>query len=209
MNEKIKLKEENYEKSLSKIEITKDKMFLKDRIESIVKIIALVFTAVTLFFTYSTYNASQKWKVAEFTALKIKEFSENKSVKIVNKMLDYNTSKISFDDEEAIFIDDDYVDFSLRVDTIDGTFLDNEVKIRDIFDEYFDQLSLFNRYAKADLIKYEEMKPYLIYQVSIIADTNNLKKSKDFRQRMHTYINYYGFNDVNELYKNLGYDIGK
>jgi hypothetical protein len=51
-------------------------------------------------------------------------------------------------------------------------------------------------------------KKYLCYQIEIIADTNNQRKENELRHRIWNYINYYGFKDVNKLYKEMGYDIG-
>jgi|GEM_PF-3406345 len=182
---------------------------LKDKIESTIKIIGLLFTAGILFFTYRTYDAAQKWKVAEFTASKVKEFHDNKSVVIVNKLLDYSYSKISLDGKDTVEISDKQLLKSLRYHVPNGKFSDNEVKLRETFDEYFEQLSLFNRYAKAELISYKEMKPYLIYEIEILCDTTNDRKENELRYKIWNYINSYHFTDVKELCKNLGYDIDK
>lgn len=193
-------------KNNRKISSSKSKKEIQEFIESIVKIIGVFFAAITLFFTYLTYNSSQKWKVAEFTFSQYNLFSKNSSVIKANKMLDYNRSLISFSDS-SFFVEDDLIDYSLRIDTINGEFKFPQSNIRDIFDEYLDQLSLFNRYAKADLISYEQIKPYLIYQISIIADSTNTRKTNTFRNRLWNYIDYYGYEDVQELCKNLGYNI--
>jgi len=180
----------------------------KNKIEDYLKIVGILFTAATLFFSGKTYQAAQKWKVAEFTSQKYKEFSENRSVRLVNEMLDYNTRAVTlFDNDSLQALSDDAVFASLVVDSINGEFSKTETKIRDVFDEYFEQLSTFNRYAKTELISYEEIKPYLIYQVSIICDRNNPRKTSEYRKRIWDYIRYYGYTDVKELYKKFGYDI--
>ncbi|MBX3257835.1 MAG: hypothetical protein KF862_27140 [Chitinophagaceae bacterium] len=135
-----------------------------------------------------------------------KQFSENKSVITANKLLDYNRARVFLDDT-ATFMDEDFVMYSLRIDTADSDFQYPQGKIRDVFDDYFDQLGLFNRFAKTDLISYDEIKPYLIYQISIIADKNNLRKNDEFRKALWEYIIYYGYTDVKELCKKFGFKI--
>jgi hypothetical protein len=125
---------------------------------------------------------------------------------IANKLFDYNRARVFLDDT-ATFIDEDFVIYSLRVDTLNSDFQYPQGKIRDIFDDYLDQLSLFNRFAKTNLITYQEIKPYLSYQISIIADKSNLRKNNEFRKALWDYINYYGYADVKELCENLGYEI--
>ncbi len=186
-----------------------EKMSKKDKADIWIKIITLIFTGCAVLATFATYFSAQKWKKAEFVYSTYKQFSENKSVLIANKLLDYNRARVFLDNDSAMFIEEDFVLFSLRIDTLNGDFNYPQGKIRDVFDDYLDQLSLFNRFAKTGLITYDEMKPYLIYQISIIADRNNLRKSQEFRRGLWDYINYYKYNDVRELCENLGYDIDK
>lgn len=190
------------------LEVKPPKKFDKDKTESTVKIIGVLLTSVTLIFTCLTYQAAQKWKTAEFTSQKFKEFSENQSVKLVNELLDYNSRSVTLPhDKSETTITDDVLYSSLAIDTLNGDFSEVEVKIRDVFDEYFDQLSLFNRYAKAKLITYEQIQPYLDYQAAIVADISNTRKNNDLRHRIWDYINYYGFCDVKELYQQFGYEM--
>lgn len=177
-------------------------------IETIIKVAGLILAMGTIFFSYRTYMASEKWKKAEFTSAKFKEFSINKSVSLANEMLDYHSRLFPLLNQDSLVgISDDVLYSALIIDTANSDFSETETKVRDIFDEYFDQLSLFNRYAKTNLIKYEEIKPYIEYQASIIADTTNTRKENLLRLRIWDYINYYGFKDVKELYTNIGYSI--
>lgn len=177
-------------------------------IEPVIKIIGLVLTVATIFFTYRTYVASEKWKQAEFTIAKFKEFSSNKSVGFVNVLLDNRTCALPlFGEGSMVYLSDDALESALIVDTVNFEFSDTEIEIRKIFKEYFDQLSLFNRYAKSNLIKYEQIKPYILYQTEIIADPKNKRKLKPLRRKIWDYLHYYGFTDVVELYENIGFKI--
>lgn len=76
----------------------------KDQIEIWIKVITLAFTVIAVVITYLTYQASQKWKIAEFMSSKISEYSQNKSVKIVNQFLDYNTSRLEVDSSKYVVV---------------------------------------------------------------------------------------------------------
>jgi hypothetical protein len=185
----------------------------KDQIEIWIKVITLAFTVVAVVITYLTYQASQKWKVAEFMSSKISEYSQNKSVKIVNQFLDYNTSRLELDSSKYVVITDRVLFEALVIDKKRTDFSKVEFRIRNIFDEYFDKQAEFNRYIESDVFDADKLKPFLDYQISIIADTthnpHNDKKSIELKHRIWDYINYYGYSDVNKLYKKMGYDIDK
>lgn len=179
-------------------------------VEPVIKVIGLALTVTTIIFTYRTYVESEKWKKAEFTISKFKEFSSNPSVSFVNVLLDNHTCSLPlFRKDSLIYITDDAIASALVIDTVYDDFSKTETEIRKIFKEYFDQLSLFNRYAKSNLIKYEEIKPYILYQASIVADTTNSRKDNPLRRKIWGYLHYYGFTDVEELYENIGYKIRK
>lgn len=188
---------------------SKPQLALKDKVEIYTKIVGLLLTIGALIVTYCTYDAAQKWKKAEFTSVKVYEFRSNHSVKIIKRLLDYNEIKLSLNGRDTLRITDKQLFETLRHHSEDGFFSDNEVLLRATFDEYFDQLGLFNRYAKAGLIKYEEMKPYLIYEIRIMCDTLNDRKHNDLRYRIWNYIDAYNFDDVKELCESMGYNIDR
>lgn len=176
----------------------------KDRIESTVKILGIIFTVTTLFFTYQTYEASEKWKRTEFIQPKLKEFTDNQSVKNVSSLLDYNVRFVPLFKKDSLQkITDNVLSSALVIDTINGTFTPVETKLRDNFDEYFDLLNTFNVYAKSKLVKYEDLKPFFAYQLEIIFDPKNKKKSEELKNTIKDYINYYQFTGVNELAEKL------
>ncbi|MCZ4221939.1 hypothetical protein [Pedobacter rhodius] len=184
------------------------KMPKKDRLESTIKIIGILLTSIAIVFTFLTFRANQKWERAKFTTARINEFSESKSVKMVQKILDYNNANIPlYKENEMESIHDDLVYEALVIDTIRGDFSENESKIREVFDDYFDKLSVFNRYIKSGVIEYEDVKPFLEYQIRILADIKNQRKSEEYKKRVWTYINYYGFHDIEELFLKFGYSI--
>lgn len=199
------------EKSKEAINITiKQDEPRKNTIEELVKIIGIIVTVATLVYTGCQYSAGEKWKVAEFTSQKFKEFSENESVKLANLMLDYNVRPIDiFLNDSPITIRDSLIDSALVTHNIRGNFSPVEYRIRDIFDEYFDQLSLFNRYVKTKLIKDEQVRLYIDYYIQIFAKPNKNRKGEKLLKTMSEYIVFYEFKDVSELCRRYGYDFKK
>lgn len=199
------------EKSKEAINITiKQDEPRKNTIEELVKIIGIIVTVATLVYTGCQYSAGEKWKVAEFTSQKFKEFSENESVKLANLMLDYNVRPIDiFLNDSPITIRDSLIDSALVTHNIRGNFSTVEYRIRDIFDEYFDQLSLFNRYVKTKLIKDEQVRLYIDYYIQIFAKPNKNRKGEKLLKTMSEYIVFYEFKDVSELCRRYGYDFKK
>jgi hypothetical protein len=176
----------------------------KDRVESIIKIVGIIFTVITLIFTYRTYEASEKWKRTEFIQPKLKEFTDNQSAKIVSSLLDYNVRLVPLFKKDSLHkITDNVLNSALVIDTINAKFTTIEVKLRDTFDEYFDLLTTFNLYAKSKLIEYEDLKPFFAYQLGIIFDPKNTRKSTELKNTIKAYITYYQFAGVNELAEKL------
>jgi hypothetical protein len=180
---------------------------LKDWIEYFVKLAGIALTSLAFLLSYNTYKNAQTWKEAEFTSLKFKEFSENKAHIAVVHMLDYSEREILFPDGTSYDVTDDLLYKALVIDTINSNFNSIHTKVRDTFDEYLEQLSNFNRYGKAELIKYDNMKPYLQYELAIFADSLNSRKEFYIKKRICDFIYYYHYQDVIELCNNLGFNM--
>lgn len=179
----------------------------KDKIDILIKCITVIITAVSAFIAVGTFLRAEKWKVSEFMSSKLTEYSQNKTIKSVNQILDYNSSTLTIDPMGSFEVNDDFLEEALVLDTIRSDFTIDELKIRNLFDEYFDKQSEFNRYIDLEVFDACKLKPYLEYHIKIIADTSDHKKNIDLKRRLWSYINYYGYKDVVELYKKMGYDI--
>jgi hypothetical protein len=198
------------EKATSAIETPQEKKrrrFFDIDLEGILKLVGLLFAAITASVALVQYMSAQKWKVAELSTIKLNEFYSNPSVRIVNKLLDGKNCIIQLDSNTSRLVTQDAVIQAMTIDTVEIDFSPLELKIRNIFDDYFYQLSFFNGYAKTELIDYDKMKPYLETQIRVIADRGDPRKSEEFKQQLQAYINYYGFSDIKELYSALGYPI--
>lgn len=185
----------------------KRRRFFDIDLEGILKLVGLLFAAITASVALVQYMSAQKWKVAELSTVKLNEFYSNQSVRIVNKLLDGKNCIIQIDSNTSRLVTQEAVIQAMTIDTVEIDFSPLELKIRNIFDDYFYQLSFFNGYAKTELIDYDKMKPYLETQVRVIADHADPRKSEEFKQQLQAYIKYYGFSDIKELYSAMGYPI--
>ena len=94
---------------------------------------------------------------------------------------------------------------SLRTHDETPAFKDEEVIIKGLFDNLFDKLGFFNNYIKTGLIKINDIKPYLIYWIEIIADEKNNRKSYQFRNQLFKYLRKYKYENIFELCEKFGF----
>jgi hypothetical protein len=173
--------------------------------DKISRVIGIVITVIGLWYTVLQYLASEKWKRAEFVVQQVKNFGEVDCTKLIDQALDYTeTTHYKYRDT---YVDIDKDKFNKALDTTDGEYVGNALILRNAFDCYFDNLSLFNRYIKSKVMTFKEIKPYLEYYVKIIADTNNVRIDKQSRKQLWIYLNKYDFVDVKELCCLYGYNI--
>jgi len=141
-------------------------------------------------------------------------------VNFVSKVLDYDARELALDTGKVkLMISTDLVSIYL----VDSLFIfyyaglppedkqkaiEGKEKIRDIFDDYLDRLSLFNRYYESELVAMNDIRPYLDYQVKKIADTAiNKHHLRELQKSIWYYIGAYNFKDIPPLFENLGYKI--
>lgn len=179
--------------------------------ESGTKVFGIGLACATLILTFNTYSNTEKWKKAEFSVSQFRKFQDNKSVQLANQILDYDRKSLPLlKADSLVVVDERLVAHGLLVDTIKPTFNDEESRYREIFDEYLDELALFNRYYKEQVVDSAVLKPFLRYQIREIADTTFRKNSQSLRKLQLTlwnYIDYYQFQDVQELCLMFGFNI--
>ncbi len=194
------------------------KCFVMDFKETIniIKIIFEFFVPLISIFTLIKgifeYSKAQKWKKSEFLVKEIKEFNNDSDVQNAFLMLDWNniditTLNINVEETKKFYFNDHLFENSLKHHK-EKTFTPEEAVIRLIMDAFLFKLGMFQNYLKSKLITANDLKPYIIYWIEIIGDTNNDRKSKSVRLQLWRYINYYQYDSVIELCKNYGFNIG-
>lgn len=196
---------------LIKRAILESKAVAKSKLESIVKVVGIIGAVITIVFSYKTYEDGEKWKKANFSVEQFRKFQENRSVQLVNQILDYDRKQLPlFTKDDLVTVDERMVERALIIDSLKGSFDDQESKIREVFDEYFDELGLFNRYYQTKVVDSAVLRTYLVYQIKLIADPNHKRKSKllsALQKRMWKYLDYYEFRDVQQLCRTFSYDV--
>ena len=160
------------------------------------------------------YIKAQRWKRAEFVAKEIKEFESKQAIKVAFQMLDWNVreyelyTKEKKSTEQKILIDDDKL-ISALVLHIDkkSYFTDEEIFIRDIFDQLLDAFERFEHFIQSGLVSQEDFRPYLIYWIEIMGDMDCRRKPKQFYESLWSYIDFYGYYGVQKFFSRYSYDI--
>jgi hypothetical protein len=186
-----------------------EKISKKDRIDFLIKVVTLLITSISALTAALTFYNNNEWKQYDHMSSTISSFSSNPSVNLVNHLLDYNIYKMKVDSNKYVSVNDEMLYEALVVDSIKGDFIQSEYKVRNAFDEYFNGVSALYRETKYAKIDIEYIKPYLGYYTDIIANPNNTRKSEELKKQILGFIRYYGYTDVLELYKKMGYDIDK
>lgn len=160
------------------------------------------------------YMKAQRWKRAEFVAKEIKEFESKQAIKVALKMLDWNVREYELYtnekklDKQKISIDDSKLISALVPHTYNGSgFTDEEVYIRDIFDQLLDAFERFEHFIQSGLVGQEDFRPYLIYWIKIMGDMDSGRKPKQFYERLWSYIDFYEYYGVQKLFNRYSYDI--
>lgn len=183
-------------------------------IEALVALVAVV----TLIIGLLEYTKAQRWKRMEFLSNEIKEFNKNSDVKRALLMLDWNIYKIPLLENEIkgktlFYFNDELLrsalEFHSKKPSDDGLgrFTEEEATIRLIFDTFFEQLCTFQNHINNKLINHNDIKPYILYYIDILANRSNSRKDPETKRKLIEYINNYGYSQVKVLCQGLGYNI--
>jgi hypothetical protein len=162
------------------------------------------------------YRNAQKWRRAEWVAAEMKEFFQDPYIRNALTMLDWtdrrlplllaapsSTAEQTFEYKEGMLLHG----LSSRSSPQQRDYSDAELSIRDSFDRLLDALERIDSFVRAALVNPVELKPYLRYWIDVIGDPKNPKKSPEARHRLWAYIDDYGYDGVQALFKAFGRDI--
>jgi hypothetical protein len=169
-----------------------------------IKLAGLVLTLATISFSAWQYGRTERWKREEFLITQFNKFKGNEYVRAAQHMLNYTKGHITIGKDTLAF-DDDLLRLALDKDA--ETHNDDEYLVMEIFDTYFDELSVFNRYRVSGLINHEEVLPYFKYHIDIMNDEKSKRKSLSVKKKIRDYINAWQFEGVIQLDSLCGYCI--
>lgn len=143
------------------------------------------------------YSQQRKFEKSKFLLERIEEFNSFEEVKVVNKLLDWNSIKIKYNEIEYK-INDKILIEALITHNLKSEFNPTEVMIRNLFDFYFDKLNELIILRDCGLVDEKNLRRFLKYWISIMNGSKN-SKSKILISRIENYLIFYGYTDVHKF----------
>jgi len=198
----------------------------------------LIGTVIALVFAFVQYRKADQWKRAEFLAKEMKDFFDDPDVKNVVLMIDWASRRVNLlqiDDKNPnqypmvtrklqvsalrphtlLTSDggsdsqgDNKSEYSASVDWM-SKFSTEEAKIRDSYDRFLDYLERFASYLQSKLVSVRELDPYLRYWIEDIASYTENPDDAVWTCALMTYIEFYGFSKVQDLFQRYGHNISR
>ena len=138
------------------------------------------------------YTKKIKWERNKFLLERIDIYKKKDSVQKMHQLLDWNEVLIDFDGEKKLINDDDLIE-ALTTHDIKNKFTSTEVKLRNIFDEYFDSFYELVLLSEMGLIDEKNLAILLKYWMEIIDGRKN-NKPDEFTFKIKKYMRFYGYN---------------
>jgi hypothetical protein len=192
-----------------------------------IKAIGLIGTATAAGLGIRSYMRNEEWRRAEFLAKEMKEFLSSSRVQNALIIIDWSARSIpllgSSETGQVVVRRDmstralyphsiDGENEKVETDVIDGArvrrYTKEEAAIRDCFDAFLDGLERFNAYRVARLVTIAQLKPHLEYWIRDIAASAQSPEEAAWSAALLTYIRFYGFEGVMDLFSAFGYPIG-
>lgn len=140
------------------------------------------------------YVKKIKWEKNKFLLERIDSFKEKDSVKNMQLLLDWNEILIDFDGKKKLINDDDLIE-ALTTHDIKNSFTDTEVRLRGIFDSYFDNFYELVLLSEIGLVEEKNLRVLLNYWIEIIDGRKN-NKPDEFVFKIKNYMRFYGYNSL-------------
>jgi len=140
------------------------------------------------------YSEKIKWDKNKFLLEQIEKFQSLETTQLAQKCLDWNSASITYEGVIIKFNDETLID-ALETHNIKHSFSKEEVKLRKIFDEYFDGLTKLVILSKSKLISKENLILFLEYWFDILSGYANNKK-RELVEQIHNYLTFYGYTNL-------------
>jgi hypothetical protein len=137
------------------------------------------------------YSEKLKWDKNKFLLEQIEKFENHESTQSVQRCLDWNSITVTYMGS-TFKVNDDILYEALQTHNIKHKFTTEEVLIRKMFDEYFDNLTRLVILSKSKLISEENLILFLEYWFDILSGYVHNKKRNNTEQ-IHNYLQFYGY----------------
>jgi SMC interacting uncharacterized protein involved in chromosome segregation len=174
---------------------------------SILPFLAIVTAGVGIY----QYRIGQRWKKQEFIVKEVKEFRNDEINKLAMTLLDYKNPVIMV--TNLYSVEDKLPKIQIRLDEAafikairirkegDEEFTDQEKIVRKVFDHFFENLAMFNHHIDAGIININDVKPYLLYWVSLTMVEMGSRKNKECQEQIVKYLTEFKFTNVLALHE--------
>ena len=155
------------------------------------------------------WMVDQKWRRVQYAQSLIKEFLEKNTTVEAFNILDVSDEEVEFSGQNSktkkILITDTFLIGALSTFDQKTKNTPKELVVRIILDGFFDDLNIFQNHVDTGLIKLRDLRPYLEYWIKELVGQGRSHKSAFFGQQVCRYLNYFGYEKVVTLAKNMGY----
>jgi hypothetical protein len=184
-------------------------MSILDSLEQHKELLALIVATIGGAFALWRWMVDQKWRRVQHAQSLVEKFLEKrntiKAFEILDTIGDVEcTSKYDAKKKETIDITDEFLIGALSTFDQKKENDESEIVIRDIFDDFFDDLSTFQGHIESGLIKLQDIRPYLEYWMGELGGHGRVR-STDFADQVARYLNYFGFERTLTLARSMGY----
>lgn len=165
-------------------------------IEIIVTIISLLIP--TLKWVYE-YSEKLKWDKNKFLLDELDKFHSLETTQNVEILLDWNSITINLNNEK-MFVNDELLYQSLQTHNLKNKFTLEEIKLRALFDDYFDNLTKLILMCKSNLLPEKNFRMFMKYWVDIISGRRK-SKSEKLQTQIKNYLEFYGYEEIIKFIK--------
>jgi hypothetical protein len=183
--------------------------FLDDPKELLTLILATAGGAFALW----RWTIDQRWRRVLHAQSLIENFVQKKNTIDAFKILDIVDEEVEFEllekSKKSIKLTNDFLIGALS--TFDQKEINDEreIVVRNIFGNFFDDLSTFQNHIDAKLIKVKDIKPYLEYWFQELTGKGRVHDDARFGVQVGKYLGYFGYSKVLVLAKDMGHTFPK
>jgi hypothetical protein len=175
------------------------------------EVVAFVIASAAGVFALWRWTIEQRWRRVQYAYGLIKEFMAKENTIKALQMLDSAREIDLFPDENLdkdryVFVDDEIVIASLKTFDEQTSFPRREFAVRNIFDEFFTDLSAFQHHIDAKLLKLEDIRPYLEYWIKSINGYGKVYDA-DLARQINKFLVAFEYDAVIQLSYSMGYPL--
>jgi hypothetical protein len=160
-----------------------------------VEIIISIFGALAAAFKWIyEYSEKLKWDRNKFLLDELEKFHNLETTQNAEIILDWNGINITFNNEK-IFVNDEILFQALQTHDEKNKFTVEEVKIRALFDDYFDNLTKLVFMCKSKILPEKNFRMFMKYWFNILSGRRK-NKPKKVQEQINRYLDFYGYEDL-------------